>query len=80
VLFNMMTHTTDGYALSTSTQLLFSSNSCSSSGVGDHGKNGIETFLKKHECVNCCANLRLSCEGFTLASDQVQDDDSDEEG
>ncbi|KAJ7805449.1 kinase-like domain-containing protein, partial [Mycena olivaceomarginata] len=51
-----------------------------SSGVGDHGKTGIETFLKKHECVNRCTNLRLSCEGFTLASDQVQDDDSDEEG
>ncbi|KAJ6613706.1 kinase-like domain-containing protein, partial [Mycena sp. CBHHK59/15] len=30
-----------------------------SSGVGDHGQAGIETFLKKHECVTCCANLRL---------------------
>ncbi|KAJ7857103.1 kinase-like domain-containing protein, partial [Mycena olivaceomarginata] len=34
-----------------------------SSGVGDHGKTGIKTFLEKHECVNRCAHLRLSCEG-----------------
>ncbi|KAJ7891482.1 hypothetical protein B0H13DRAFT_1625949, partial [Mycena leptocephala] len=49
-----------------------------SSGVGDHGQTGIETFLKKHECVTRCANLRLSCEGFALASDRVPDD-SDED-
>ncbi|KAJ7934799.1 kinase-like domain-containing protein [Mycena leptocephala] len=49
-----------------------------SSGVGDHGQTGIETFLKKHECVTRCANLRLSCEGFALASDRVLDD-SDED-
>ncbi|KAJ6611721.1 kinase-like domain-containing protein, partial [Mycena sp. CBHHK59/15] len=49
-----------------------------SSGVDDHGQTGIETFLKKHECVNCSANLCLSCKGFALASDRVPDD-SDEE-
>ncbi|KAF7364534.1 Kinase-like protein [Mycena venus] len=35
-----------------------------SSGVGDHGKTGIDIFLKKHECGNRCSHLRLSCEGF----------------
>jgi hypothetical protein len=78
VLFDMMAHTTDGYVVSTLTQLHFSSYSRSSSGVGDHGQTGIETFLKKHECVTRCANLRLSCEGFALASDRVPDD-SDED-
>ncbi|KAJ7679867.1 hypothetical protein B0H14DRAFT_2655600 [Mycena olivaceomarginata] len=34
-----------------------------SSGVGDHGKSGIETFLQKHECGNRCRYLRLSCDG-----------------
>ncbi|KAJ7145061.1 kinase-like domain-containing protein [Mycena crocata] len=39
-------------------------------GVGDHGKPGIETFLKKHACVNRCLNLRLSRDGFELDSAQ----------
>ncbi|KAJ7693858.1 kinase-like domain-containing protein, partial [Mycena rosella] len=30
-----------------------------SSGVGDHGVAGINTFLKKHECVDRCRQLRL---------------------
>ncbi|KAJ6629943.1 kinase-like domain-containing protein, partial [Mycena sp. CBHHK59/15] len=30
-----------------------------SSGVGDHGKTGIESFLKKHQCMNRCGHLRL---------------------
>ncbi|KAJ7844955.1 hypothetical protein B0H13DRAFT_1457261, partial [Mycena leptocephala] len=30
-----------------------------SSGVGDHGKTGIETFLKTHQCGNRCNHLRL---------------------
>ncbi|KAJ7186348.1 kinase-like domain-containing protein, partial [Mycena pura] len=30
-----------------------------SSGVGDHGRSGIDTFLEKHECVNRCTDLRL---------------------
>ncbi|KAJ7762670.1 hypothetical protein B0H16DRAFT_1455696 [Mycena metata] len=29
-----------------------------SSGVGDHGKTGIQNFLKKHICVQRCVNLR----------------------
>jgi hypothetical protein len=47
----------------------------SSSGVGDHGKTGIQTFLKKHECANHCHNLHLSHGGF------VEDvhEESDEE-
>ncbi|KAJ7877949.1 hypothetical protein B0H14DRAFT_2342166, partial [Mycena olivaceomarginata] len=35
-----------------------------SSGVGDYGKTGIQTFLKKHECANHCHNLHLSHGGF----------------
>ncbi|KAJ6494449.1 hypothetical protein C8R45DRAFT_824724, partial [Mycena sanguinolenta] len=31
-----------------------------SSGVGDHGKTGIKTFLEKHKCVNQCADLRAT--------------------
>ncbi|KAJ7785384.1 kinase-like domain-containing protein, partial [Mycena olivaceomarginata] len=31
-----------------------------SSGVGDHGKTSIETFLKKHQCGRRCSNFRLS--------------------
>jgi hypothetical protein len=54
-------------------------NSRSSSGVGDHGQDGIDTFLNKHECVNRCTNLRLSCEGFALASEKVTDDSDDDE-
>ncbi|KAJ7261489.1 kinase-like domain-containing protein [Mycena rebaudengoi] len=35
------------------------------SGVGDHGKSGIDAFLAKHECVTRCTHLRLSRDGFT---------------
>ncbi|KAJ7660416.1 hypothetical protein DFH06DRAFT_1130305 [Mycena polygramma] len=45
------------------------------SGVGDHGKPGIETFLKKHKCVNRCSHLHLSRDGFK--SDAVVDSDED---
>ncbi|KAJ7183810.1 kinase-like domain-containing protein [Mycena filopes] len=41
-----------------------------SSGVGDHGKPGIDTFLKKHACVNRCVNLRLSRDGFEAEDGQ----------
>ncbi|KAJ7865727.1 hypothetical protein B0H14DRAFT_2573714 [Mycena olivaceomarginata] len=36
-----------------------------SSWVGDHGKTGIDIFLKKHECGNRCSHLHLNCEGST---------------
>ncbi|KAJ7686042.1 kinase-like domain-containing protein, partial [Mycena olivaceomarginata] len=49
-----------------------------SSGVGDHGKTGIKTFLEKHECVNRCAHLRLSCEGFACNSETVPDESDDD--
>ncbi|KAJ7203019.1 hypothetical protein GGX14DRAFT_652380 [Mycena pura] len=45
-------------------------------GVGDHGKPGIETLLKKHTCVNRCAHLGLSREGFE--SDLHQDEQDSE--
>ncbi|KAJ7900789.1 kinase-like domain-containing protein [Mycena leptocephala] len=48
-----------------------------SSGVGDHGKTGIETFLTKHKCGNRCCNLRLSCEGFDCNSEPGSDDDDE---
>jgi hypothetical protein len=35
-----------------------------SSGVGDRGKAGTQTFLKKHECVKCGHNLHLSHDRF----------------
>ncbi|KAJ7343798.1 hypothetical protein DFH08DRAFT_810347 [Mycena albidolilacea] len=48
-----------------------------SSGVGDRGKTGIKTFLKKHECGNQCAHLRLNCEGFMCNSEAVPDESDD---
>ncbi|KAJ6611954.1 kinase-like domain-containing protein, partial [Mycena sp. CBHHK59/15] len=48
-----------------------------SSGVGDHGKPGIDTFLKKHECVNRCTHLRLSHDGF--ASKPASEESNSEE-
>ncbi|KAJ7779278.1 kinase-like domain-containing protein, partial [Mycena olivaceomarginata] len=49
-----------------------------SSGVGDHEKTGIKTFLEKHECVNRCTHLRLSCEGFACNSETVPDESDDD--
>ncbi|KAJ7439539.1 kinase-like domain-containing protein [Mycena galericulata] len=46
-----------------------------SSGVGDHGKTGIETFLTEHNCGNRCRHLRLSCEGFNRNSEPESDDE-----
>ncbi|KAF7344642.1 Kinase-like protein [Mycena venus] len=45
-----------------------------SSGVGDHGKTGIQTFLKKHECANRCENLHLSRDGFAEHSGGEDED------
>ncbi|KAJ7279456.1 hypothetical protein C8J57DRAFT_1570189 [Mycena rebaudengoi] len=45
-----------------------------SSGVGDHGKTGIQTFLKKHECANRCENLHLSRNGFAEHPDGEYED------
>ncbi|KAJ6529385.1 hypothetical protein B0H19DRAFT_861738, partial [Mycena capillaripes] len=55
VLFDMMAHTGWVYYFPACfnhnlTSWIFSS----SSGVGDHGKSGIETFLQKHKCGNRC--------------------------
>ncbi|KAJ6618471.1 hypothetical protein B0H10DRAFT_2217608 [Mycena sp. CBHHK59/15] len=48
-----------------------------SSGVGDHGQPGINTFLKKHECRNRCCNLRLSSQGFESSSEPEDESDED---
>ncbi|KAJ7142387.1 kinase-like domain-containing protein, partial [Mycena epipterygia] len=47
-----------------------------SSGVGDHAMPGVNTFLQKHECGNCCRNLHLSRDGFSTES-ASEDSDSD---
>ncbi|KAK6993138.1 hypothetical protein R3P38DRAFT_2800886 [Favolaschia claudopus] len=62
VLFDMMTHTTNG-----------------ASGDGDHGQTGIDTFVSKHECVDRCAGLRLSQEGFAMVSKPGDSSDEEEE-
>ncbi|KAJ7758876.1 kinase-like domain-containing protein [Mycena maculata] len=49
-----------------------------SSGVGDHGKTGIETFLRKHECVNRCKYLHLSREGFESDSELPPEESDDD--
>ncbi|KAJ7261621.1 kinase-like domain-containing protein [Mycena rebaudengoi] len=49
-----------------------------SSGVGDHGKVGIDTFLKKHQCVNRCHHLRLSCDGFESNPEPVPEDSEED--
>ncbi|KAK7013006.1 kinase-like domain-containing protein [Favolaschia claudopus] len=46
------------------------------SGVGDHGQNGINTFVAKHECVRRCVGLRLDQEGFENALKGLEDGDS----
>ncbi|KAK7007691.1 kinase-like protein [Favolaschia claudopus] len=46
------------------------------SGVGDHGQNGIDTFVAKHECVRRCVGLRLDQEGFENALKGLEDGDS----
>ncbi|KAJ7768617.1 kinase-like domain-containing protein [Mycena maculata] len=49
-----------------------------SSGVGDHGKTGIETFLGMHECVNRCKYLRLSRDGFESDSELPPEESDDD--
>ncbi|KAJ7142733.1 kinase-like domain-containing protein, partial [Mycena epipterygia] len=49
-----------------------------SSGVGDHGKPGIKTFLEKHECVNRCKYLGLSRDGFQSDSEPPAEESDDD--
>ncbi|KAK7037012.1 kinase-like domain-containing protein [Favolaschia claudopus] len=62
VLFDMMTHTSNG-----------------ASGVGDHGQEGIDTFVQSHECVDRCDGFGLSKEGFTKALKESGESDEEEE-
>ncbi|KAJ7904153.1 kinase-like domain-containing protein, partial [Mycena leptocephala] len=48
-----------------------------SSGVGDHGQTGINTFLKKHKCGNRCCSLPLSSHGFESSSEPEDQSDED---
>ncbi|KAK6974144.1 kinase-like domain-containing protein [Favolaschia claudopus] len=51
------------------------------SGVGDHGQEGIDHFVDSHECVERCAGLKLSREGFKkgLELGDGSDDDEDDQ-
>lgn len=80
VLFDVMSHTLDAYVIFHSPTLwngLKKKNICRSSGVGDHGMAGIDTFLEKHECVERCKQLRLQRSGF--ATEPTLDDSDDDE-
>ncbi|KAJ7145568.1 kinase-like domain-containing protein, partial [Mycena epipterygia] len=48
-----------------------------SSGVGDHGMTGIDTFLEKHECMDRCKQLHLQHGGFATEP-AVEDSDEDD--
>ncbi|KAK7035081.1 kinase-like domain-containing protein [Favolaschia claudopus] len=48
------------------------------SGVGDHGQEGIDHFVDSHECVERCAGLKLSREGFKKGL-ELGDGSDDEE-
>ncbi|KAJ7105542.1 hypothetical protein C8R44DRAFT_886492 [Mycena epipterygia] len=48
-----------------------------SSGVGNHGMTGIDTFLEQHECVDRCKQLHLQRGGFSTES-AVEDSDEDD--
>ncbi|KAJ7015826.1 hypothetical protein C8F04DRAFT_984870, partial [Mycena alexandri] len=50
---------------------------CRSSGVGDHEKTGIQTFLKKHNCVQHCINLQLKQDGFESSTTNQEDSADD---
>lgn len=61
VLFDLMTHSADGYVYSTHLiSSLYDSDGygiSSSSGVGDHGEAGIATFTDQHICQVFCHAL-----------------------
>ncbi|KAJ7661076.1 hypothetical protein B0H17DRAFT_1212362 [Mycena rosella] len=48
-----------------------------SSGVGDHGMASIDTFLEKHECVDCCKQLHLQ-RGRFATEPALEDSDDDD--
>lgn len=51
----------------------------SDSGVGDHGKKGIEAFIKQHRCNQFCNALHLDPINPVVAADTSSDDDEDDE-
>jgi hypothetical protein len=57
----------------------------SNSGAGDHGKDGLRTFIREHSCVGLCDKLGLTSIGVlkaTLehhtATESVADEDDEE--
>ncbi|KAJ6449992.1 kinase-like domain-containing protein [Mycena sanguinolenta] len=60
VLFDLMSHTLDG--------------PCSTSGAGDHGVQGIKTFLDQHQCVQKCAQM-----GLKALKDSEEEEEEEEE-
>ncbi|KAK7001184.1 kinase-like protein [Favolaschia claudopus] len=66
ILFDLMSHTVNG-----SHHRLFSSES----GAGDHGEQGIKSFIDQHECVQKCAQMGL--EALREAEDGESEDNED---
>jgi len=60
-LFDPMTHTPAGYVtFSTDCRLLVClSQTPSQSGLGDHGLEGFEDFLRCHKCTVICSSMEL---------------------
>ncbi|THH19576.1 hypothetical protein EW146_g1621 [Bondarzewia mesenterica] len=81
VLFDPMTHTIDGWDISLLSVIserthndLLSRNS----GVGDHGTEGINTFLRDHRCNKFCHDLGLGENGPSSVSSQTKEHDEDD--
>lgn len=58
VLFDPMAHTPEGYV---GTRINYNSTNIRfrKSGPGDHGRKGIEDFIKRHVCTTKCVQLGL---------------------
>jgi hypothetical protein len=50
-------------------------NSCRKSGAGDHGKEGIKTFVDQHDCVQKCTLM-----GLKALSESEEEEDAGEGG
>ena len=54
--------------------LLVTPRSFSDSGIGDHGPDGIESFISQHHCNHMCKDLKLT------PLSEKEDDFADSEG
>jgi hypothetical protein len=87
-LFDPMTHTPRGYVLFPSSLTTWCSSLSSSrtnvsrysqSGLGDHGSEGFEEFMKSHRCTHICSSMNL-CKVSVLTEtlEQIQITNSEE--